>query len=857
MSLLRRSSLRYLDRHRWQFGLSIVGVALGVAVVVSVDLANASAQRAFDLSSDTVTGRATHQAVAGPGGIPEQAFARLRIEAGLRRIAPVVEGYVSWRAEPDAAGPSGAPVARPLRLLGIDPFSEAPFRAGLGTEPLQLDLRPFLTRPGAVVMSAGTAATLGVAPGDALPVRVGTATRRLAVVDVLDASAVSAEAVADLLIADIATAQEVLGRAGRLTRIDMIFDATPDGAALLERARDLLPDGVRLAGAATRTETTRSMTRAFRLNLAALSLLALVCGAFLVYNTMSFSVVQRRELIGTLRALGVTRREIFALTLGEALTVGVAGTVLGLSGGIALGRVLVGLVTRTINDLYFVVAVSDLALDPWSLGKGALLGVAGAVAAALPAALEATGAPPGAVLMRSQVEARARGRAVPLALGGGALLAGGAALLAVSGRDLVLSFAALFCAILASALLTPIAVIAAMRAAAAPMGALLGPLGRISARGVSASLSRTAVAVAALMIAVAVVIGVAVMIGSFRTTVTRWLDTVLVADLYVSAPGPARPPATFTLAPDTRARLEAIDGVRRVGTQRILELPAADGGRVRLVVHEIDAHGRSGFPLVGGADDDVWDDLARADAVLISEPYAYRHGLARGDTLALLTERGLRDFRVAGVYYDYATEEGLVVLDRAVYERHWTDDALTSVTIYLEDGADEQPVSTAVRTALGDEELLVRSHRALRQASLELFDRTFLITGVLRLLVSLVAIIGVFSALMSLQLERAHEVGVLRALGLTPREVWRLTVSQAGLMGMVAGALAIPVGLALAAIMIFVINRRSFGWTLQMEATPEVLLQGFVIALAASLAAGLYPARRMSTTRPAVALREE
>ena len=854
MNLLHRSSLRYLDRHRWQFGLSIVGVALGVAVVVSVDLANASAQRAFEVASATVTGRATHQAVAGPGGIPDEVFVRLRVELGLRRVAPVVEGYVGSPEGPDT---DPGRLARPLRLLGVDPFSEAAFRVGLGTGPLQLDLRPFLTRPGAVVMSAGTAASLGVAAGDRLPVRVGTTTRDLLVTGVLEAAGSAAEAAVDLLVGDVATAQEVLGAPGRLTRLDLIFDDTPAGAAQLERVRDALPDAVRLVDAAARSGATRQMTRAFRLNLAALSLLALVCGAFLVYNTMSFSVIQRRELIGTLRALGVTRREVFTVTLGEALVVGLAGTVLGLVGGVVLGHSLVGLVTRTINDLYFVVAVRDLALDPASLAKGALLGVMGAVAAALPAAREATRAPPGAVLMRSQVEARARSRALPLALAGMLLLATGAALLAVSGRDLVLSFAALFCALLAFALMTPAAVIAAMRVAAAPMGALLGPLGRIAARGVSASLSRTAVAVAALMIAVAMVIGVGVMIGSFRGTVTRWLDTVLVADLYVTAPSPGRAPTAFTLTADARARLEAIDGVRRVGTQRHLELPAAGGGRTRLVVHEIDTRVHSAFPLLGGDEDTTWTAFARGDAVLISEPYAYRHGLGRGDTIELLTDRGARDFRVAGVYTDYAAEEGLVVLDRATYERYWDDRALTSLTIYLLAGADEPAVSTALRAALDGDPLQIRSHRALRQASLDVFDRTFLITGVLRLLVTLVAIIGVFSALMSLQLERAHEIGVLRALGLTPREVWRLSVSQSGLMGLVAGALAVPVGLALAAIMIFVINRRSFGWTLQMEAAPEVLLQGLAIALAASLAAGLYPARRMSATRPAVALREE
>ena len=163
MTLLTRSSVRYLDSHRWQFGLSIVGVALGVAVVVSVDLANASAQRAFELSSDTITGSTTHQVVGGPAGVPQDVYVRLRTQVGLRRAAPVVEGYVSLPQADDESSFTGR---RPLRILGVDPFSERPFRAGLGTGPLQLDLNSFLTVPAAVLLSSDTATDLGVAVGD-------------------------------------------------------------------------------------------------------------------------------------------------------------------------------------------------------------------------------------------------------------------------------------------------------------------------------------------------------------------------------------------------------------------------------------------------------------------------------------------------------------------------------------------------------------------------------------------------------------------------------------------------------------------------------------------------------------------
>lgn len=855
MNLLTRASLRYLDAHRWQFGLSILGVALGVAVVVSVDLANASAQRAFEISSDTVTGRTTHQVVGGPGGVPEAFYGHLRRELGLRRVAPIIEGYVSLPGNAD--GNDFRP-RRPLRLLGLDPFSEAPFRAGLGLGPAQLDLSAFLTRPGAVLLVVDTASSIGIKVGDDFEVQVGGRRRTLHLTGVLSpASSSDREAAADLVVSDVSTAQEILGRSGRITRIDLIFDESAEGIALRDRVRGALPAGTELVAAAARTETTRQMTRAFRLNLTALSLLALLCGVFLVYNTMSFSVVQRRPLIGTLRAIGVTRREIFGRIMAEALTIGVAGTALGLVGGVAIGRSLVGLVTQTMNDLYFVVSVRELALDPAALAKGAVLGVAGALLASLPAALEATGAPPRAVLLRSHLEARARRRALPSAAVGIALLLTGAGLLALSGRNLVLSFAALFLVILGFALLTPATVVASMRVAVVPMSWVLGPLGRIATRGVTASLSRSAVAIAALMMAISVVIGVGVMIDSFRGTVTRWLGAVLVADLYVAPPAAGATPGFLDLDASTRARIEAIEGVQRVSTLRSVDLPTADGGRTRLMVFDIDGRGEGGFQFTSGDPTAIWAAFRGGDAVMVTEPYAFRHDLGAGSTVELLTDAGTRDFTVAGVYYNYASEEGLVAIDRGTYERHWDDRSISGFSVYLAEGNDLGAASSALRTVLGEREVVIQSNRALRQSALEVFDRTFLITGVLRLLVTLVAVIGVLSALMSLQLERAREIGVLRALGLTPREVWLVSTSQSGLMGLVSGAMAIPVGLCLAAIMIFVINRRSFGWTLQMEAAPEILLQAFLLALVASVVAGLYPAFRMSTTRPAVALREE
>lgn len=854
--LLWRSSLRYLVRHPWQFGLAVLGVALGVAVVVSIDLANSSARRAFTLSTEAVTGRATHQVVGGPGGLPDGVFRRLVVEVGIAEAAPVVEDYVTVPAR------SGQP-RRMLHLLGVDPFSEAPFRrylsgtpGGAGNDRATLDLAPLLTRPGAGVLAAGTAREMGLRAGDSFTVRAAGRERRIMLVGTLEPEDENARrALADLLVMDIAAAQEVLGRVGRIDRIDLIV---PEGSHRIDRAAAALPAGAQILPAGGRTRTTEEMTRAFRLNLTALSLLALICGLFLIYNTMTFSVVQRRGLIGTLRVLGVTRREIFTLVLGEAMLVAVVGTALGLGAGVLLGRGLVRLVTRTINDLYFVVSVRELAIPPAVLLQGMAIGIGATLLAALVPAFEATQATPRITLTRSVLESRLR-QALPrvTALGAGLLLLG-AALLAIPGGGLVLSFGALFAIILGFALLAPVATVGLMALLRRPLGALLGILGRMAAGGVVASLSRTAVAIAALVIAVSVTVGIGVMIGSFRRTVVRWLEMSLQSDVYVSVPSRAGGFSGPDLDPEVARRAGALPGVLGAHLIRRVEIPSP-AGSIRLVVLGAGDEGlRRSFELKEGSPDLAWPAFQEGRAVLISEPYAQRTQLSVGSQVRLRTAQGDRDFPVAGVYYDYASDRGIVLISRRSYLRWWNDPALSGFSLDLAPGADPDRVVERLRRTIGAERgLFIQSNRSLKKLSLEIFDRTFLITSVLRLLAGLVAFIGVLSALMALQLERARELGVLRANGLTPGQVWQLVTSQTGLMGLAAGLLSIPVGLTLAAIMIYVVNRRSFGWTIRMEVGPDILLEALLLALAAALLAGLYPAWKMARTSPALALREE
>ena len=826
--LLWRSLLRHLSRHPWQLVLAVLGIALGVAVVLAVDLANASARKSLELSMEQVTGRTSHRISGGPQGVPEALYTRLRVELGFRQSAPVISGYAESATEP----------GRQFQLLGVDILAEAPFRPyveryneGGG------DLSTLLTQPYSALFPEE------LATQDQLSLLLGERPVTLHKAGVI-------KDVNGLVVTDIATAQVLLRKPGRLSHIDLILAENETGASQAERIRAVLPPGLSLERAAERNQALGELSAAFSLNLTAMSLLALVVGMFLIYNTMSFAVVQRRQLLGMLRALGVSRRQIFTGILGEALLLGLAGTLLGGILGLWLGSGLVHLVTRTIDDLYYTLTVRAFHPAAWSLVKAAMLGLVATMVAAWLPAREAANAPPGSALSRAQLESRWQAALPRLNLTGLLLLALGGLLLWLTAT-LVAGFAGLFLMILGCALLTPGAVALFTR--------LLHHVGGLTvsmaARDVARQLSRTGVAAAALMVAFASAVGVGVMVDSFRGGVSLWLSDLLNADIYIAPLEDSDGHAA--LNPEVLAQLRRMPTVADLSTYRRREVRV--GARISLLlVVDLASRAKPGYRLLQGDPATAWPALDKQEAVLISEPLAYHHGLDLGDKLTLRSDQGSRDFLIAGVFHDYGSEHGRVLIHSSTYQRYWQDPAVGSVAIYSRADSELDALQRRLEQHIGHlQPLVMRANRDILERSLAVFERTFTITNVLRLLAVVVAFVGVLSALMALQLERAREFAVLRAIGMTPIEIARLVSLETGFMGLSAGLLAVPVGLLLGAILIFVINRRAFGWTLPFQIEPWLLVQAVILAVLAALLAGIYPLWRMARTAPAQALRAE
>jgi len=842
MPVLYRASLGYLLRHPWQLALALLGICIGVAVIVAVDLATASSMKAFLLSMETVTGKTTHQIIGGPNGVEENLYTQLRLEVEIRSIAPIVEGYVEVNNTT-------------IQVLGVDLFAEGQMRSfafDVTSAPTVTDLSieslfsRFLTDPGAVLMSQRTAAILSLQPGDTFEVSAAGKSFRTSLLGLLGDGKTSA--LDKLMVVDIAVAQTWLNQFGWLSRIDVRI---PEGDSELQgKLQYLLPPGTQLLNAAGRTRSLTEMSTAFMTNLTAMSLLALLVGIFLIYNSVSFAVLQRRGLIGVLRALGVTRQQVFALILTEGAVLGLVGATLGVMLGSWLGEHLLVLVSRSINDFYFRVSVSDVVISPFTVGKGLIAGLGATLIAASVPAVEAASYQPRLALARSVLEHRTA-RLLPLiAIAGVSIGLLAILLLNLSGRNLVAGLAAVFMLILGFALCVPL-VVKAITSALEPVAARFGgTTARLAVAGIGANLSRTGVAIVALAVAVSATIGVSVMVDSFRGSVSAWLDKTLQSDIYISAPQGAMDPGLI-------ADLVRAPGVAAYSTNRRVWLEN-EAGRTRLIAVQRAPGSYAGLEISAANPELVWQAFEEAGAVLVSEPYAYHHAVAAGDTIKLITRLGEQDFRVAATWQSYDVNAGAVLMSRRTYDRFWNDPAIDSIGLYTSPGTNaDDLMQQLTNISNGRQQVFMRSNREIQDLSLQIFDRTFIITDVLYWLATGVALIGILGAMLALQLEQARELAILRALGMTPLQLGGMVTMQTAVIGLLSGLAAVPLGLVMAWVLIEVINRRAFGWQMDILVSPQILLGALLLSVFAALLGGIYPAYRAASSQPALAMREE
>jgi len=842
--LFRWHVLRHARRHWLLAGLNILAVGLGVAVFVAIQIANGSAARAFEAGIDVVAGKAQLEV---RGALDDSIFPSIQRTPGVRAATPVIEELATL---PDYPGEY-------LRILGIDVFTNEPFRTfEIGGDTSPFDLERWLSTPNGIAVSDEFAGAHALKPGDTLRLTIDTRTRDFTILFLIPMrNAVAGASGIPIAAMDIGWAQEAFGMRGKLSSVQVLLDDPAQAEAVRRRLAPLAPPDAEVEGPRQRSLQIEKMLGAFQLNLTAMSLVSLLVGAFLIYNTIFASAARCRVEVGILRALGVTRAEVRALFLGEALIFGLLGIVAGIAGGAALAEGLTGSVARTVSSLYVLISIGRPDWAALPLASAAGLGIASVLAGAWIPADDAARADPVAALDHGARMDRFRGGPIGRwSLLGAALLCAAWACCAgaLHGGGAWLSFAASFFVLVGFSFFAPGISAALGRAAALAPQTMF----RLAAESLRRTIHRTGITVAALACAVAMMIGVSVMVFSFRSSVDAWIGRGIVADLYVAPAANEVIGLHSFIPPALVPALDADPAVLAVDTYREVTARTESGDAVE--IGAVQGADRRNLRFVGGGEKQKMRDFfSGQDTVIVTESFAHRFGAATGAILKIRTPSGIAALRVAGVYYDYTSDRGLIMIDRALFDRWWHDPGVNSAAVYLKPGADAPAAAARVRARWGAQGLLVYTNGALRDRILTVFDQTFAVTGVIKVIAILVAVVGIFLALTALVIERRREIGVLRAIGASRGQVRGMLLCEAALLGAVASALGIASGMALAMVLTWVVNKAFFGWTIELQwPWPMIAATPLWIILAAVLAA-IAPALQAGRVEIAGALREE
>ena len=602
------------------------------------------------------------------------------------------------------------------------------------------------------------------------------------------------------------------------------------------------------------------MLAAFRWNLRILSYIALLVGAFLIYNTISVSVVRRRADIGTVRALGASRRTVLVGFLAEAALLGFAGSLIALPLGRLLATGAVRLLATTVDALYISSRPGSLALTAQSIIMAFVVGFGVAIGSALAPAREASMVPPTEAMARGRREysvrvERTRDALIALVLAAAGALA--SRVPAIGGKPLFGYLSAMLF-IAASALAIPALVYWCTSAGAKTLQRIMGVEALLASRSLGGSLRRTSVLVGALSTAIAMMTSVGIMVGSFRQTVITWMDTQLPADLYLRPAGDPAADRHPTIAVDLTNRIAALPGVASVSRFRAYEIEY-QGLPVTLAAADLEV-GRNREPsrfLSGRSAASVLKDLAASDAAIVSEPFSYKHHIKAGDTLTLPLGGKQVRLRVVDVFYDYGNERGYIVLDRPTMLLYLPDPAPSNLAVYIKPGAGLETVRDEIKRAAAHNDVLIFSNRDIRREAVRIFDQTFAITYALEAVAIIVAVMCIAGALMSIVIDRRREFGLLRILGATNAQIRKLILVEAGLIGILANIAGLALGIVLSLVLIFVINKQSFGWTIQFHWPVLLLLCALTFVYVATVLAGIYPARVAQRLNPIEVVHEE
>ncbi|RZL00660.1 MAG: ABC transporter permease [Rubrivivax sp.] len=822
-TLLRHFSWPELKHHGLRHATAVLAVLLGVALAFSVHLINESALSEFSSAVRSVNGQADVSLRAARGSFDEDLYPRIARHPQVALASPVVEVTTL------ALGRDGRRQA--LKIVGLDPLVAAPLAPALIPHLARGEDRLMLFATSAISLNAQARQKLAVAEGDTLQVQVGLALKTLRVVGTVAAGGEARG------VMDIAAAQAMLGTVGQLSRIDLKL---VDGAQAGPVVRSLqLPPGVVTDSGDESQQKVSNVSRAYRVNLTVLALVALFTGAFLVFSILSLSVAKRQQALALLGVLGLSARERLVLVLCESAAIGLLGSVLGIAAGTGLAYTALKLLAGDLGGGYFPGITPSL---QWSTWAAVLYGGLGVLAAMLGGWLPARAAqdlPPAQALKGLGNSQHASRRPW---LGPGLLVVGvGLAMLPpVAGVPLwaYLSVAGLL--------------MGGIACVPATIGLLLRlwPTPREAAALLAFERARrmrhtATVAIAGVVASLSLSVALTVMVASFRGSVTAWLDVVLPADLYARASSGDSGSEALNLGPELLTDVRQLPGVRRAVGVRITSLSLSRSlGDVALLSRPLGREAERSLPLVG----DLLPPRPGLPSIYVSEAMVDLHGAAPGHTLALPLRAGQPAVQahVRGVWRDYARQQGAIVIDQADYQRLTGDQGVNDLALWLAPEARTPDVQSAIRRAaeargLAGGLIEFAEPRQIRETTLRIFDRSFAVTYWLQAVAIGIGLFGTAASFSAQVLARRKEFGLLSHLGFTRGQVRGIVGGEGLVLTGIGALLGLGLGLAVSVVLVEVVNPQSFHWTMELLAPWDrlgllclgVVLAGTVTALLA------------------------
>jgi putative ABC transport system permease protein len=834
--LIRLITLRYLRAAALRTLLTIFGIVLGVAVVVAIEIVNGSVMASFRGTIDKIAGK-TALTVGEGTGIAEELLEVVRAVPGVKVAVPVIRETAR-----------DVKTGTQLTVFGIDTVSDPEVRDYdvTATDVRIEDELGFLNDPKGVIITAAYAKRTGLKVGDVIELETAGGVSEFNVRGTLAPRGVAKVFGGDLLLMDVFAAQIAFGRGRVFDYIDVVPEAGAQVAALATKIGKAIGHKAEVARPERRTEEAEQIMGGFKLGLSMASLVAICVGAFIVYNALAIAVAQRRKEIGILRAIGVTRRRIMALFVGEGLLIGLIGSVAGIVAGILLARASIGLVGATLSQIYMQVQLDEISIAPGQLVAGLAVGVGVSFLAAFFPASRAAHVQP-ALAMRKKFDASdvalSEGR-TSLWLGGAALTATVlAAIYAHARESSVVGYGAVGLFGLVAAFLSP-GIARLVAQAARLLTRRSGPVMRMGVTGFERNAGRNAVAIAALGMALANVANAGFFLGSLKETTEHWIDRTLRADVFVFAGRQVGGRVERPISEAIRPELQAVPGVEFVDAMRVSRQRFR--GRPFFVnAYDVDRYSRyNRIAVVEGDLDDAMQEIVAGTAVMASQPFMRQFRAKLGDVITLQTVKGPQPFRIALVYADYSSELGTLTMMRNAYKRAFDDALVDAYSVYVGKGVPMEGVRQRIAENVGRKNrLMVIANGEFKKEIRGVIDRSFSLMRVLELVAIIVALLGIVNTLIVSVIDRRMEIGILKAIGSARGQVQRMFMVEAWLLGLASSVLGIAFGSAISLYVVKELMWFHIGQQLTWQFSLWTVLETFVLAQAVALLAAWLPTR--------------